>query len=350
VACLLLFETTISHTFRAVIVMGSILGCQNAALAMAAGISAGRSPLLRIEKPWRHRNAEVSEREMIEDDRIDRILKERAKISKRVGKSDHAFLAEMFMGWKSSSERKKFCDSLGLSFTGMQDMMQLHNQLEASLATAGFVATKQSERNSTSWRIIHSCAVTAMAPGQLVKIRRPPEKYHDTAEGAVKKSGEAKELKFFIRVDADESSTTATPDHSSKTSHQEERVFIHPSSVNFTQGDYSFPFLVYNSLVRTSKPFLRDATECNAYAMLLFGGPLELQASKDAIVIDSWASLSANARIGVLIKGLRRRLDKLLEEKIRSPDLDIASAPEMDIIAKLISTDGFGVSTKSPSR
>jgi ATP-dependent RNA helicase DHX57 len=312
---------------------------------MAAGISSGRSPLLRIEKPWRHRNAELSEREMIEDDRIDRILKERAKISKRVGKSDHAFLAEIYLGWKKasgSSERKQFCDSLGLSFTGMQDMMQLHNQLEASLATAGFVATKQSERNATSWRIIHSCAVTAMAPGQLVKVRRPPEKYHDTAEGAIKKSGEAKELKFFIRVESDES--VSTPDGQS--SCQEERVFIHPSSMNFTQGDYSFPFLVYNSLVRTSKSFLRDVTECNAYAMLLFGGPLDLQASKDMIVIDSWASLSANARIGVLIKGLRRRLDKLLEEKIRSPDLDIASAPEMEIIAQLISTDGFGVSTK----
>jgi ATP-dependent RNA helicase DHX57 len=293
--------------------MGSILGCQNAALAMAAGISSGRSPLLRIEKPWRHRNAELSEREMIEDDRIDRILKERTKISKRVGKSDHAFLAEIYLGWKrasGSSERKHFCDSLGLSFTGMQDMMQLHNQLEASLATAGFVATKQSERNATSWRIIHSCAVTAMAPGQLVKVRRPPEKYYDTAEGAVKKSGEAKELKFFIRVDSDESLTT--PDGQS--SCQEERVFIHPSSMNFTQGDYSFPFLVYNSLVRTSKSFLRDVTECNAYAMLLFGGPLDLQASKDTIVIDSWASLSANARLRVYddvwTNFLKRRFDR----------------------------------------
>lgn len=322
-----------SHLFPVVIVMGSILGCQQAALAMAAGISSGRSPLLRVEKPWRHKNAELSEKEEIEDRRIENILKERAELVQRVGKSDHALLAALFLKWRKcgSREQKRYCDSLGLSFNGMRDIQQLYNQLEASLASAGFLATKESERNADSWRIIHTCAISAMAPSQLVKVRRPATKYHETAEGALEKSGEARELKFFIRVD-DESNAT-----------KEERVFIHPSSANFTQGKYSCPFLVYNSLVRTSKPFLRDVTECTAYSLLLFGGALDVQATKGIVVIDSWATLSANGRIGALILGLRKRLDSMLEEKVRTPELDIASASEMNIIANLIRTDGLGV-------
>ena len=34
---------------------------------------------------------------------------------------------------------------------------------------------------------------------------------------------------------------------------QPTRVFLHPSSVNFHQGDYRSPFLVYHTIVRTSK-------------------------------------------------------------------------------------------------
>ena len=308
---------------------------------MAAGISSGRSPLLRVEKPWRHRNAELTEKEEMEDRRIERILKERSDLAQKVGKSDHALLAAMFMKWRkcNSSERRKYCDSLGLSYTGMCDIQQLYNQLEASLVSAGFPATNESERNTDSWRIIHTCAISAMAPSQLVKVRRPALKYHETAEGAVERSGEARELKFFIRVNADSSSNA---DFSS----QEERVFIHPSSANFTQGKYSCPFLVYNSLVRTSKPFLRDVTECTAYSLLLFGGALDVQATKGVIVVDSWATLSANARIGALILGLRKRLDSMLEEKVSDPQIDIASTQEMKIIANLIRTDGLGVNMK----
>lgn len=167
-----------------------------------------------------------------------------------------------------------------------------------------------------------------MAPGQLVKVRRPAAKFSDTAEGAKAKDSEARELKFFIRID----------------SGREERVFIHPSSANFSNGDYSCPFLVYNSMVRTSKPFLRDVTECSAYSLLLFGGKLEVKSSKGTIVVDGWAELSANARIGSLMGGLRRRVDTLMAEKVEDPSIDIARSKEMQLIVKLIMSDGLGTS------
>jgi ATP-dependent RNA helicase DHX57 len=95
-------------------------------------------------------------------------------------------------------------------------------------------------------------------------------------------------------------------------------------------------------MVRTSKPFLRDATECSAYSLLLFGGQLDVQARNNVITIDGWVQLSANARIGALIRGLRNKMDDLLSQKIKDPMLDISNTTEMKLIVKLIVTDGLG--------
>jgi hypothetical protein len=76
--------------------------------------------------------------------------------------------------------------------------------------------------------------------------------------------------------------------------------------------------------VKTSKPFLRDATECSAYALLFFGGDLDVEARKSVISIDGWVKLSANARIGYLIRDLCAKMDDLLTEKIKDPTFDIS--------------------------
>jgi ATP-dependent RNA helicase DHX57 len=223
---------------------------------------------------------------------------------------------------------------MGLSFQGMRDVNQLTNQLDSALRNIGYHSSADSNRNGQSWRIVRAVAVAGMAPSQLVKVVRPAAAYLETAEGAKEKDGEARGLKFFVRTDNMEKNDDP------KT--KEERVFVHPSSANFSTGSYSCPWLVFNSLVRTSKPFLRDVTECNSYALLLFGGPIEVQASKDIVVVDGWCQLGAHARIGSLMGGLRRRLDELLTQKIQDPTFDIAASTEMSTIVRLIMTDGLG--------
>lgn len=309
--------------------MGAILGCRSAALGMAAGISFGRSPFIRMDDhrlPPDKKTEEMS----TEDKKRQRTLEERSKYFRMVGNSDHAVIAALFLKWNETGAgggtRKTFCDSVGLSFTAMRDIHQLALQMDGSLKSAGFLPTLESDRYGKSWRIIRACAVSAMAPSHLVKIQRPAAKYWETAEGARAKGSEAKELKFLIRTE----------------NSQEERVFIHPSSANFSNGNYSCPFLVYNSLVRTSKPFLRDVTECSAYSLLLFGGLLEVNASKGTIAVDGWVELAANARIGTLVGGLRSRIDKMLTEKAKDPSFDIAGSKEMQLIVKLITSEGLG--------
>jgi ATP-dependent RNA helicase DHX57 len=304
-------------------------------LAMAAGISTGRSPFLRVDTPRFKQKGEES----IEDMKKRLVLEERVKLFEESGNSDHAMLAAAFIGWECLSpgggERKRYCEKLGLSFTGMRDILQLVNQYDSALNAAGYGKSAESDRNAKSFRVLRTCAISAMAPSQLVRIQRPSTKYAETAEGAREKDGLAKELKFFIRNDEE---ATEQPGNGRK----EERVFIHPSSSLFSVGNYGCPWLVYNSMVKTSKPFLRDATECSAYALLLFGGNLEVEARNNVIVIDGRVKLSANARIGALIRGLRGKMDDLLAQKIKDPTIDISDTPEMKLIVNLLFTDGLG--------
>jgi len=124
--------------------------------------------------------------------------------------------------------------------------------------------------------------------------------------GSIEKEGNAKELKFFIRggsknADGNYDQSGATTSKENITN--EERVFIHPSSV----GSYSYPWLVYHRLMQTLKAFLSDATEIR---------------------------LSANARIGSLIGGLRQKVDELLEQKISNPSLNVTGSTEMNLITE----------------
>lgn len=321
-------------TVGKLLVMGAILGCRSAALVMGAGLSVGRSPFLRIDNP--KRKGRGGEDESFEESKAKNILNARAQLFKTVGNSDHALLAAIFKRWEDigkGGKRKQFCDTLGLSFVAMRDTFQLANQLDSSLSTAGYFKTSDSDRNGDSWRVIRACAVSAMAPSQLVKVVRPATTYAETAEGAREMDGEARDLKFFVRADA-------LQDDKAPGRSGEERVFIHPSSANFSCGSYSCPWLVYHTLVRTSKPFLRDVTECSAYSLLLFGGELDVKASAGTITVDGWATLAANGRIASLVGGLRKKVTELLDRKVSDPSFDITGTVEMRLIVHLIKTDG----------
>ena len=323
-----------------VLIMGAILGCRDAAIAMAAGMTVARSPFLRIDLRRKPQQPGDDSQEAKQK----QILAERQALFQTVGRSDHALLVAVFQQWQGlprGSPRKQFCEKLGLSFTGMRDLMQLANQLDGALSSLGYLSSAAANRHGQSWRVIRAVAVAGMAPSQLVKVVRPAAAYEETAEGAKEKDGEARQLKFFVRTRVSTVPTNEKGEDGKMTS-KEERVFVHPSSANFATGSYNCPWLVFFSLVRTSKPFLRDVTECNSYALLLFGGPLEVQASQDIVTVDGWCQLGAHARIGSLMGGLRKRLDELLAQKIADPSLDIANSKEMSIMIRLIMTDGLG--------
>ena len=329
------------------LVVGSILGCRTTSLAIAAAMSLGRSPFSKVDLRRFNTAAATNEdtlRQQIEETKKRNILDEREKMFKMVGNSDHALIAAVFAKWNEHDAKQKFCDLLGLSPMGLRDMRHLVMQYDSALKSMGFAVEKESDANSKSWRVVRSCVIAALAPSQLVRIQRPSTKYSETLSGALEKDAEAKEIKLYVRVGAENTSLSDASSSSCNTRYhgiKEERVFIHPSSSNFSVGHFNCPWLVYHELVRTSKPFLQDATECSAYALLLFGGDIEVQASNGLILVDGWVRLSASARIGALIGGLRRKVDELLSNKVANPRLDITGSTEIKTVVKLLVGDGL---------
>ena len=301
------------------LVMGSLLGCRNVAVTVAASLCTTRSPLQRVSGIF----SKVDMRE----GRDQRIIDERDNILRNVGNSDHLLVAHAFSRWKKSDNvgKKQACEILGLIPAAMWEIKQLHTQLAASLAQAGFPDNEMSNINSTSNRVVRACIVSAFSPSQLVKIKRPAMKYTETIEGSIEKDATSRELKLFVR----------------NKDGNDERVFIHPSSSNFNVGSYSCSWLVYNDLVRTTKAYLRDITECTSYSLLLFGGKINVKASDETIIIDNWAKLSASPRIGALIGALRKQVDEVLQKKILDPQLVVSDTTEMKLVVKLLTSDGF---------
>ena len=122
----------------------------------------------------------------------------------------------------------------------------------------------------------------------------------------------------------------------------QDRVFLHPSSVNFSCGEYRCPWLVYHEKVETGKVFIRDSTMVSAYALLLLGGPLAVHHREGVITVgtNGWVRFHAEARIGVLVKGLRAALSKLLAHKIAAPGWDVAGHPVIGAITRLLQGNG----------
>jgi len=120
-----------------------------------------------------------------------------------------------------------------------------------------------------------------------------------------------------------------------------QRVFIHPSSVNFNATSFANSFLIYADRQFTTKPYLRDTTEVTAYPILFFGGTLVPNYTSGLVTIDGWLHFSSPGRVVALIEGLRQALDELLDKKIENPSLDIYSSAALKVVVRLISTDGL---------
>ena len=159
--------------------MGCLLGCRDISVAIAATLSAGRSPFLRIDSfNGKHRRKDDAEQEKVSTNK--EILDERAALFKMVGNSDHVMLGKAFLLWKEcngAAEKKSYCDRLGLAFNGMREILALNRQLDSSLTTLGFHPSETSNMNDSSWRIVRSVLVSSLSPTQVVRVQRPSVKY-----------------------------------------------------------------------------------------------------------------------------------------------------------------------------
>ncbi|EIN13864.1 P-loop containing nucleoside triphosphate hydrolase protein [Punctularia strigosozonata HHB-11173 SS5] len=206
---------------------------------------------------------------------------------------------------KGEGAMKVFCTENFISPSTVRDITSLRSDLLGALSSIGFVAFGSDladptlNANRANQNLVKAVILGGLWP-RVARVSLPQSaiKFDKVQAGTVQRENVAKEYLFF---DVDAGS---------------ERVFLHPSSVLFKNNIWKSHFLAYFQKARTSKVFLRDATELPTYALLLFGGPVTINHIGGGLVVgdkERWVKLKAWPRIGVLVNHLRRLLDAQLQ-------------------------------------
>ena len=134
---------------------------------------------------------------------------------------------------------------------------------------------------SHSARVVKAALCAGFAPHGLLRVEAPADKYAATIDGAMRVDADPRDLRF-----RDERGS---------------RIFLHPSSVCFACGRFDSGWLVASGVVVVGKPTARLVSAAPAYAVLLFGGRLDVRHAAGELVMDGWAKFKAPARIAVLV-------------------------------------------------
>jgi ATP-dependent RNA helicase DHX57 len=177
----------------------------------------------------------------------------------------------------------------------------------------------EADCNADVVRVVKAALVAGFYP-HVVRVKHPETKYTQTQGGAVEKLHNSKDLRYFSKDLG--------------------RVFLHPTSVNFHCGKYESRWIVYSERVETAKVYIRDNTMVGSYALLLFGGDVRVLHDEGLVKVDGWATFQAPARIGVLVKELRQRVDQLLLDRINHPSAHLASTPIVRALLELLASEG----------
>uniref|UniRef100_A0A8C5HLM0 Putative ATP-dependent RNA helicase DHX57 n=1 Tax=Gouania willdenowi TaxID=441366 RepID=A0A8C5HLM0_GOUWI len=306
---------------------GAMFRCLDPALTIAASL-AFKSPFV---SPWDKR--------------------EEANVKKRafaVGNSDHLALLQAYKGWCSAAKNGKkaahvYCRENFLSWRVLQEIASLKRQFAELLSDIGFcregLRARAIERasthdtdgvleatgpeanlNSENISLMSAMLCAALYPNVL-QVQTPQGNCKMTSHGEAKMQPKANELRFLTKSDG--------------------YVHVHPSSVNYTTRHYESPFLVYREKVKTSRVFIRDCSMVSVYPLLLFGcGQINLELHKGVFVFsldDGWIQFAAPShQVAELVRELRCELDRLLEDKIRNPNIDLYTCPRGSRIIQMI--------------
>jgi ATP-dependent RNA helicase DHX57 len=308
------------------LVYGAIFGCLEACLTMAS--------ILTVRSPFNSPPAKRDESKA-------------ARASFGAGQGD--LIADLRAYEQYSSFRSKvsfrelrgWCEDNFLSNNTLNDITSNRSQYLSSLKEIGFLPLDYNSNNPSSNTLNANNAndplLRALVAGafnpQIARIEFPDKKFAATSTGAMELDPEARTIKYFTQ--SDDTTETARND----------RVFMHPSSTLF--GAQSFPsgtiFVSYFEKIATSKVFLRNVTPVNAYAMMMFGGPIEVDTLGRGLLVDGWIRLRGWARIGVLVSRLRGMLDEVLARKVEDPGAASGKVGEevVRVVRRLVELDGL---------
>jgi HrpA-like RNA helicase len=290
-------------------IYGSLFGCIDAALTVAASMSA-RSPFF---SPFDKR------------DQADAARKEFAAEG-----SDHLTTLNAFTQWKDLKRQKgdrdvrSFLTDSFLSRLTLQQMEDLRKQFAGLLTEIGFLPKgfrlheKDSPENINGDNVglIKAVLCAGLYPNIIVGPRSLASKNQPAVPPRdAKKVGEC-----------------------AFQSHSKGEVYLHPSTISFTEKSLDSRYCCYHEMVKTSKTYVRDCTTVSPFALLLFGGALEVYQREGICSVDKWLKFRIAPKPATLVKHLRSQMESILLKKIVAPEEDVTGTPEGKALLQSIST------------
>ncbi|CAE7340523.1 DHX57 [Symbiodinium natans] len=169
------------------------------------------------------------------------------------------------------------------------------------------------------------------------------ERSRDSLAGSIQVSNDAREIRYWIREEGATEVSGARPPRL--------RAFLHPSSLLFKENSYACPYVMYSDKMvqqqsnprHPTKLVLTGCSEASVYALLLFGGDLQVNHKEAEVAVDGWADFAGGSTTVVaMIQRLRAAIDALLLRKVQDPSEVLSGDPVAQCVVTLLTTDGLG--------
>lgn len=162
-----------------------------------------------------------------------------------------------------------FANENFLSIRTLQTLADIKHQLLELLVSIGFVPINIGRKrplgqdkilevtgqefncNNENYNLLQGLLCAALYPN-VVKVFTPEKSFELIATGAIARQPKPEELRFQTKDDG--------------------FVNVHPSSINFSVGYYTSPYLVFQEKIKTSRIFIREVTMVPILSLALFSG------------------------------------------------------------------------------
>ncbi|BFZ23488.1 hypothetical protein BsWGS_26527 [Bradybaena similaris] len=261
-----------------------------------------------------------------------------AKEALSVAFSDHITLYKAYQGWysarrESRSAENSYLSKYFLKRSTLLDIENVKNDLMRLVRSIGF-------DNQTEETTFRSSTKVPPAPGQVLSISTVCTRTDDLDMANVAMMKAILTAGLYPQVG--QVVSVPSVDITRKTECMVETpqgvAQVHPFSVN-KHLTSTRSWLVYHEKIRLSRVYLRDTTVVSPYALLLFGGAIDVQHTQRVVSLDNWIKFKAVAKTGVIFKEVRILLADLLERKLQEPSLNILGSHLVSLLKELIKSE-----------
>lgn len=253
------------------LIMGSVFGCLDPILTIAAGLAVRDPFIMPADK---------------------KELADESRLSFAGGdSSDHIALVRAYEGWQEAMMRGvagDYCWKNFLSFQTLQGMSSLRKQFSSLLMDAGFLDNDMDKFNKYSGDrdLVRGVICSGMYPGVISVYRRTRSTTLKTIEDG--------------------------------------QVMLHQNSVNSKDVEFPYPWLVFTDKVKTSNVMIRDTTGVSDSMLLLFGGQVNQGGEPGHLVMnDGYLEFFMEPSVALMYLRLRKELDDLISRKLANPELNV---------------------------